>query len=85
MKLNYIKDEEDCIAVGGNVTVEQFRKSEIINKYFPALKEDLLLVSSTLMRNKATLTGNIVNASPIGDLTIVLTGIRFGFDDFKKE
>ena len=60
------------IIIGAAVTVEEFRKSPIINKYFPTLKNDLLLISSTIMRNKATLAGNIVNASPIGDITIIL-------------
>jgi xanthine dehydrogenase small subunit len=35
----------------------------------------LNLVSSTIMRNRATLAGNIVNASPIGDLTIMLLAL----------
>src|SRR5690606_36271127 len=36
---------------------------------FPRLEKHLLLVSSTPIRNMGTLAGNLVNASPIGDLT----------------
>ena len=42
---------------------------------FPSMEKDLLLHSSTILRNKATLTGNIVNASPIGDMTIILLAL----------
>jgi xanthine dehydrogenase small subunit len=37
---------------------------------FPDLYKHLKLVSSTPIRNMATLAGNFVNASPIGDMTI---------------
>ena len=37
---------------------------------FPDLYKHLKLVSSTPIRNMATLAGNFVNASPIGDMTV---------------
>ncbi|MBP7653571.1 FAD binding domain-containing protein [Candidatus Dependentiae bacterium] len=74
--LNYIKIDDSNILVGGAVTIEDFRKSEITEKYFPSMKNDLLLHSSTILRNKATLAGNIVNASPIGDMTIILLALN---------
>lgn len=73
--LNYIKSDSSYIYIGGSVTLEDYRKSIIINKYFPSMEEDILLHSSTILRNKATLTGNIVNASPIGDITIMLLAL----------
>jgi len=70
--MDSIEEGDNFITVGAGITTEEFRNSDIINKYFPTIKDDLLLVSSTIMRNKATIAGNIVNASPIGDLTIIL-------------
>ena len=64
------------ISIGGGVTVEEYRKSDIIAEYLPCIKNDLLLMSSTLIRNRATIAGNIVNASPIGDLTIILLALN---------
>jgi len=75
-KLKYIKEQNRYICIGADTTVEEFRNSKIVEKYFPSLRKDLLLVSSMIMRNKATLTGNIVNASPIGDLTIILLVLK---------
>jgi xanthine dehydrogenase small subunit len=52
------------------------KHSPLINETFPNMNDYLNLVSSTIMRNRATLAGNIVNASPIGDLTIILLALE---------
>ncbi|MCP4176717.1 MAG: (2Fe-2S)-binding protein [bacterium] len=75
-EFNKIKKDGDFLSIGGGVSTEQLRKSTLFNKYFPSMSEDLLLISSTVMRNKATVAGNIVNASPIGDLTILLLALN---------
>ncbi|KUG09514.1 FAD binding domain-containing protein [Solirubrum puertoriconensis] len=58
------------VALGGATTVEDLRRSELMQRHFPQLARHLKLVSSTPIRNMATVAGNFVNASPIGDLTI---------------
>ncbi len=73
--LNYIKADSANIFIGGGVNLEDFKNSDIINKFFPAMKNYILLHSSTILRNNATLAGNIVNASPIGDITIMLLAL----------
>ncbi|GAB4091503.1 FAD binding domain-containing protein [Flaviaesturariibacter terrae] len=60
---------------GGAVTVTQLLESEVVNRFFPQLAAHLKLVSSTPIRNMATLGGNLVNASPIGDMTIFLLAL----------
>ncbi len=56
--------------VGGAATVNDILHNEIFQRHFPQLGKFLKLVSSTPIRNMATVGGNLVNASPIGDLTI---------------
>lgn len=73
--LDYIKADWNFVRVGGAVTLEEFRLSPTVRQYFPALEGDFLLHSSAILRNKATLAGNIVNASPIGDATIILLAL----------
>ncbi len=73
--LNYIKADGDVLRVGGAVTIEDFRLSAPVKKHFPALEKDFLLHSSAILRNKATLTGNVVNASPIADAAIILLAL----------
>jgi len=69
--MNTITEKCDHIILGGGLSTEKFRRSKIIFDTFPSLKNDLLYVSSTIMRNNGTIAGNIVNASPIGDLSII--------------
>ncbi|MFK8008565.1 MAG: FAD binding domain-containing protein [Saprospiraceae bacterium] len=63
-----IKDE--ICKIGASATVTDLEESPVFNNIFPNLKKHLKLVSSTPIRNMATLAGNFVNASPIGDMTI---------------
>ncbi|HBM16609.1 MAG TPA: (2Fe-2S)-binding protein [Lentisphaeria bacterium] len=74
--LNYIRVDGNCIRIGAATSLEDFRNSCAVNKYFPFMKDDVLLHSSMILRNKATLAGNIVNASPIGDITIMLLALN---------
>ena len=62
--------------MGAAVTVEDVRKSSLMQSLFPRLHEHLKLVSSTPIRNMATLAGNFVNASPIGDMTIFFLALH---------
>lgn len=68
--LNYIYEENNVIHTGASVTVEEIKNNTVYQKYFSELNNYLKLVSSTPIRNLATVTGNFVNASPIGDMTI---------------
>jgi len=56
--------------IGAGTTVTDLLENKEFNNYFPKLKQHLKLISSEQIRNMATLAGNIVNASPIGDMTI---------------
>lgn len=73
--LSGIQMTDDGIVIGAGTSVEDMKNSAVIGKVFPKMYENLKLVSSTLMRNRATLAGNIVNASPIGDLSILLLSL----------
>ena len=85
-KISFISNRSDItdsisicdsyIVVGAATKVEDFRTSEIVNKYFPSINNDLLFFASTILRNNATLAGNLVNASPIGDLSTILLALN---------
>ncbi len=64
-----IKNENKCV-IGGACTVTDLSESKIMQDHFPDLQKHIKLISSTPIRNIATIAGNFVNASPIGDLTI---------------
>ncbi|MEI8053497.1 MAG: FAD binding domain-containing protein [Bacteroidota bacterium] len=62
--------------MGASTTVSEMADSPVFIKYFPALKNIIKLVSSTPIRNMATVAGNFTNASPIGDLTIFFLALN---------
>ena len=67
--LRGIEENGEEIEIGASVTVTDLLISPVMQKLFPNLHQHLKLVSSTPIRNMATLAGNFVNASPIGDMT----------------
>lgn len=64
-----IKKDDSCI-IGGACTVTEIFNSEIFHSHFPKVANHRQLISSSPIRNMATIAGNFANASPIGDLTI---------------
>ncbi|MFI5132695.1 MAG: FAD binding domain-containing protein [Chitinophagales bacterium] len=69
-ELNGITKEENKCIIGPSATVSDLKNSPIINEAFPEFNRYAKLVSSTPIRNMATVAGNFINASPIGDFTI---------------
>lgn len=74
-KLNEIYKEGNKCFIGASTTVTDLMESEIIKDAFPQFNKVCKLVSSTPIRNIATLAGNFVNASPIGDFTILFLAL----------
>lgn len=64
------------VRIGAAATFEQFKESQIIKEFFGRLEKQLDLIASLQIRNSATIGGNIVNASPIGDLVIILLALN---------
>jgi len=73
--LKTIRIENAKCYIGGATTVSELYSSTILNNMIPRFKQYLRLVSSTLIRNMATVGGNIANGSPIGDLSIMFQAL----------
>jgi carbon-monoxide dehydrogenase medium subunit len=56
------------VFIGASITVNQIAQSKIIKEKYPALVEGSDFLASYQLRNRATLVGNICNASPGADL-----------------
>jgi len=67
-ELKGIKIHQNQMEIGAMVTHTQLEKSEDIKKYFPILGQAAADIGSPQIRNRGTIGGNIVNASPAGDL-----------------
>jgi len=67
--LKFITETGEFVEIGASAVVTDLLESDVFRRLFPNLYKHLKLVSSTPIRNMATVAGNFVNASPIGDLT----------------
>jgi xanthine dehydrogenase small subunit len=85
MELSYLFDKKELngICFDGNtctlkssVTVTDLIENEALLKAIPNWYNYLKLLSSTPIRNIATIAGNIANGSPIGDFTIILLAMK---------
>jgi xanthine dehydrogenase small subunit len=70
----WIEGNQVCVAA--KATISNFGDSEMIQNYFPEMKNFIRLFGSLLIRNRATIGGNIINASPIGDITCILLALN---------
>jgi len=64
-ELRRFEVDDDAIEIGAGLTLSELEHR--LDGMIPALDELFTLFSSRLIRNRATLGGNLVNASPIGD------------------
>ncbi len=62
-----ITDRGDDIEIGSLTTIETIRNSDLIRSFLHALWQASDQFAATQIRNRATIGGNICNASPAGD------------------
>lgn len=67
--------KDDCLELGAGLTLTEVRTCEPVREHFPALAEAIRQMGSEQVRNAATLAGNVANASPIADGTVVLLAL----------
>ncbi len=66
--LNGITQSENHVTIGALTTIEEIRRSPVMEKKFPALVQAANEFAGMQIRNRGTVGGNIMNASPAGDL-----------------
>lgn len=75
-ELKYITLDNQFLEIGSLVTHTQLLEERLIGKYFPLLKAAAQTIGSVQIRNRGTIGGNIVNASPAADLLPPLIALR---------
>ncbi len=67
---------KDCVLeIGAGVTFTQLQESDLIREHFPSLVEVASVIGGWQIQNRATVGGNIANASPAGDSLPVLLAL----------
>jgi xanthine dehydrogenase small subunit len=65
----------DRVTIGAATSVTEMMASPVLGAAFPWLAGCLRRVSSASIRNRATIGGNMANASPIGDLSVMFLAL----------
>lgn len=71
-----ISRDNGNLRVGALTTFEEFAEHPAVREIIPSIQDYMFLIASWQIRNRATLGGNVINASPIGDMTILLLALQ---------
>jgi len=74
--LRGIRIENEDRWIGAATPVEEITRSRMLQELFPGTDPHIELISSVAIRHRATVGGNLVNASPIGDMAILLLALN---------
>ena len=58
------------IRIGAGTSMEELKEDPVLREIFPDFSRYMHVIASTQIRERATAGGNVVNASPIGDLSV---------------
>jgi CO/xanthine dehydrogenase FAD-binding subunit len=74
-ELRGIREVEEGLEIGATTSFSEIRRSAAVRAAFPILAEAAALVGGWQIQNRATLGGNVANASPAGDSLPVLLAL----------
>ena len=70
-----IRRRNGHLRLGALTTFEELAEDDHFREVVPGIREYMDLIASWQIRNRATIGGNVINASPIGDVTILLLAL----------
>lgn len=73
--LNRIEERDDGIHIGAATRLRTIERSEAVKTRLPLLHEAVRSIGSVQIRNKATVGGNLCNASPAADSAVALLAL----------
>jgi CO/xanthine dehydrogenase FAD-binding subunit len=74
--LSYVKEDKKRIRIGGLTTISALASSQVIQKYASILSEAANQLGNPLVRNRATIAGNLADASPAADTAVPLLALE---------
>jgi len=81
--LEYIEEEDGMLKIGGATTEAALERSDLIRSRYPLLYDTTVVIADPLVRNRATVGGNLAHGDPANDhpatmlalgATVVATG-----------
>ena len=73
--LEYLKEEKGTLRIGGATREAALERSELIATKFPILHDAALVIADPLVRNRATIGGNLAHGDPANDHPAVMLAL----------
>jgi carbon-monoxide dehydrogenase medium subunit len=73
--LEYVKEESGLLKIGGATRQATLERSELIAAKLPILRDAVVLIADPLVRNRATVGGNLANGDPANDLPAIMIAL----------
>jgi len=73
--LEYTKEEGGVLKIGGATRQATLERSELIGAKYPILRDAVALIADPLVRNRATVGGNLANGDPGNDLPAIMIAL----------
>jgi len=67
-EINYVRQGNGCIRIGAGTKIAEIQKSPVVQGSAPVLAKACREFANPLIKNRATIGGNLVNASPAADM-----------------
>ena len=71
-ELRGIRVDANALVLGALTTYAEMRRSPLVAEFLPAFAEAAATIGAAQIQNRGTIGGNVVNASPAGDLLPLL-------------
>ena len=65
--LEYIKEEDRYLKIGGATRESALERSELVKSKYPILYDTTVVIADPLVRNRATVGGNLAHGDPAND------------------
>jgi len=74
--LEYIREEGGVLKIGGRTRESELERSELIQSKYPLLAETAAVIADPLVRNLATVGGNLAHGDPANDHPATMLALR---------
>jgi len=74
--LEYIREEGGILKIGGRTRESALERSELIQSKYPLLAETAAVIADPLVRNLATVGGNLAHGDPANDHPATMLALR---------
>ncbi len=74
--LEYLKEESGMLRIGGRTRESALEKSDVIRERYPILLDTARVIADPLVRNRATIGGNLAHGDPGNDHPATMLALR---------